>query len=406
MMNDFPRILLLTPAQSDGSYASGEVMRNIVRALPCQCVVWAGLRQGKQMPEIGLLAEASFPARNMHWRLRNSLPGMIYRREVDARRRASEISEWAKQFAPEILWVLAEEEAINVAGFLKDKLDIPMHLTVHDAPEVFARDFGQYSSVYCRLYLRRFVELVKKATSFDSVSQALVAHVMSLGRMKEGSDVGSLVFPPSTCGGVLKPGVLPQCYDTNGKKRKIGFCGSPRVSEDQWLQFIQSLASLPFEFELIVFSDKDYFFKAQLPENVLISMQGYAATEDEIIKSFIDHGVHACYLGLWRDDSMRLFCRTSLSSKLATYVSTGIPVIVDGPHDSVAWGLINQYGAGILLGAEREESVASLRRLFDDAVEWRRMSDSARRMRTQEFNLAENIISFEKLLTKGVVYAK
>jgi hypothetical protein len=171
------------------------------------------------------------------------------------------------------------------------------------------------------------------------------------------------------------------------------------------------LGKLPFRFEIIIYADHDYFPGSVLvPGNVTVSVEKFLATEQDVIKSFLDKQVHACYLGLWTQAQMELYCRTSLSSKLATYAASGLPVIVDGPATSVAWSLVNKYGAGVLVGSRKEKnksgteidvektSEEKLNELFCDVVEWRCKGEGSSRLRAQEFDFESQFSAFSKLL--------
>jgi hypothetical protein len=402
----FPKVILVTPAAIDGKYAGGEVIRKIVKALPKGSVWWCGLKKRGNGKVENVVEEKTLSYPEMHWRFRRNSLALLLRAQLGARQRAKQIVLWTKSFHPNVLWVLAEEEGVNVAFFLHKLLKLPMHLTFHDVPEIFARQFAMYPGLYTSFYLTRVITLVKKSSSYDTVSEEL------------GDYIEKFAVPPNTCRKITFPPSVStentqraKCYSVGQSLRRICLCGSLRVSQGEWKVFLTLLGSLPFNFELIVFSDPQYFPAVSLPQNVTIIKRDYQATENDLICQLINEQAHACYLGLWREENKRLFCQTSLSSKLATYTATGLPVIVDGPEDSVVWSLVKKYAAGVLLkenavmsclneNSRRMESKDILMKLFDDVTEWQRLAAGAGKLWKEELNMDKNILRFVNVITQ------
>lgn len=387
-----PRTLLLTPAPPDQIY-SGGVLRKIVNALPEKKIAWAYLSKGTGNGAKGLVQEKCFPHPQMHWRLNRSLFYGLLHQEVYARVLAKRIAAWAGEFKPEVLWVHAEGGTVHVANYLQKQLKIPMHLTFFDAPEVCMGHFAQFSRWYMPLYLNRVARLVRRAMGVDAVSQELVNHVKEISGATDSTS--SMVFSSSISGEIVTSLQVSRSFDEKTSVRRIGFCGSMRIGEPQWRDFLGLLGQLPFKFEILLFADKGYLFNVPLPGNVTIAVQGYVDTEENLVRRMVDLQVHAGYLGLWKEAEMSLFCRTSLSSKLTTYAAAGLPVVVDGPEDSVAWQMVKKYGAGVL-GVVA--GMPGLKELFSDSVAWAGMSAGSRTMWDQEFNLEKNVDTFRNHL--------
>ena len=105
---------------------------------------------------------------------------------------------------------------------------------------------------------------------------------------------------------------------------------------------------------------------------------------------------------------MQLFTRTSLSSKLVTYCAAGLPVIVDGPADSVVWKLVDRHKAGILLrnevfGEVSADDADEMRLLLNDSDRWQTMAEGSRRLCEGEFNMDANIRKFREFLDESVL---
>jgi hypothetical protein len=195
---------------------------------------------------------------------------------------------------------------------------------------------------------------------------------------------------------------------TDDGRRVIGFCGSFRVTDSQWAAWLAVLGSLPWQIELLAFASPDTIPKASLPSNVSWRLLPYVDDECEIAECFVKEGVHACYLGLRRSPQWLLFNSTSLSSKLATYLSAAVPVIVDAPEDSVAWRLVRQYKAGVWLDDGVNEESGSdhsrevLLKLFSDEFIWRSMAAGSARLCSEEFDLGTNSAKLASVLARVV----
>ena len=395
-MNAFPRILLVTPGAIDFPFGSGEILRKIVDALPRQSVCWASLKKGRVDQVDSALSCRVFPLQSrLNWRLQRGLVGALLMKELWARKRARSIAKWAAEFGPKALWILAEEDAVSVGYHLRRITGIPAHLTFHDAPEILTGLFGRYHRLVEALYMRRLGQLIRLSTSLDAVCSNLVSHVG--GIPDDEKDGRTMVFPFS-----LHPTADRYARLFEGETRRIGFCGSLRTSREQWASFLAALSALPFRFEFVAFVDKEYFPDVPLPTNVRIEKHDFMVTED-VVRTFIEAGVCACYLGLYRDAEWSLFCRTSLSSKLTAYAATGAPVIVNGPEDSVVWHYVRQYGAGVRFSSA-EASGDDLGRVFTDADAWSAMAKGVRKLFESEFNIESNIERFKAVLrrTAGV----
>ena len=380
------RILFLTPGPIDFPIGSGEVLRKIVQALPPASVCWASLSRGVFDQADNVLACKSFPpADKVGWRLRNSFFGFWCIRELEARVRARRIAEWASQYAPGVLWILAEGEAVGTGYHLGRLTQLRTHLTFHDAPEIITARFGNFTRPVRKLYMRRLRRLISLSSGLDAVSAELAHHAR---KMADNNWHGStMVFPPSLPGPARK-----RVRGYSGKCRRIGFCGTLRASADQWKNFVGRLTALPFNFEITAFADAEYFPKVDAPSGIRLLLK--ECVKDRRFEAvFSEEEFDACYLPLYRDSDWDLFVRTSLSSKLATYALSGTPIIVDGPSDSVAWRLVLKYRAGVL-----SDDMEGLSRLFADSQTREVLADGSRAMFEKEFDLDRNVQRFRRVL--------
>lgn len=390
----FPRVLLLTNWRPDGKYAGAEAMRRILGCFPPDRIRWASLQElGGSTPH-GLPETRAFPPKRLHWRLERTPLSDVWVYSMQARQVARRIADWVSDHDPEVLWVLPELGAINVAFHLSSLLPIPMHATLYDAPES-ARDVC-LSSLYYPIYMRGVRRVFARFSSVDAVSQGLLDHVQESGLLND------------CCGKLVLPASVPASWMTNrdanrqmpeppgnGNVRRIGFCGAFRVSAGQWQSFLGSLSALPFEFEIIAFAEEASVPRCRPAGNVRLFLRPYVANEAELIDTFRREEIHAGYTGLWRSPGRSIFARTSLSSKLTTYAAAGMPIIVDGPRESAVWRAVEEHGAGILVD---EAATPELMRLFADNDAWRRMAEGASRLCRSQFDLVRNAHHFAELL--------
>jgi hypothetical protein len=386
----FPRILFLTVWPPDQKY---KVMRRIVAHVPAERLCWCSLGEARTESDFPFRHKA-FPAGRLHWRLHGSALDLLYQHEMQGRRVAREMATWAADFKPDVIWVLNEWGAAKVGYYLQRFLGVPLHVTVHDAHET-ARFL--VPPLYYPFYLRSLNRLAAVATTLDAISEELLEHLKQNGVTVR--DDNSMAFHPSISMDIVRHVGQPSPMDTGSDIRRIGFCGNLRISCGQWSEFLGRLGSLPFQFEIVAFEHEDAFHYVDFPSNVTFVPQPFAATEEEVIRTFHRAGVHACFLGLWKERNRWLFGKTSLSAKLTTYAAAGLPVIVDAREDTVAWRLVRDYGAGALSGEGREQALEEMQSLFEDDKRWREMAEGARRMCEAEFDLDVNVRDLADLLS-------
>ena len=393
MSQAFPRTLLLTWQRPDGRYAGAEVIRKILRCLPREQIRWAYLADPIPAPWPEGPESVGFAPNPIHWRLRDTAWRYLYMHHLQAGCLAGRIAEWIRPFQPELLWVLAELGAVPAADRLRRRLRIPVHATVHDTYE-----FSRFTLPrrYYPVYYRSAVRLLSSVTSFDTVSEALRAHIVS---SYGGPPDRSVVFPPSVSRTApaasegLQP-AQPACGI-----RRIVLCGSMRILEREWLRFLSLLSRLPASFEILAFVDRESFFNVPLPANVLMRFEAYLPDEESLIRRFREAAPAAAYLGLTRLPQQAWFSRYSLSSKLAAYTAAALPVIVDGPAESEAWRLVNAYGAGVLCGDDDTAATTCLGRLFGADEDRRSMSRGSARLCSEKFDLERNMKPFRETLS-------
>jgi len=376
---EFPRIALLSWCSPMSRFAGGAALRRLLSCLPRESVLWLGFHEGSAGSN--LPTYHAVPPRPIHWRLAGS---MLEHLDVDllqARSLADRMWKRLEPFAPQVLWIFPEMWTISVGQALQARSGLPLHLTVHDAPETAS--YGAIPRAYLPAYLRHMRRLLQAAQSLDAVSQGLVDHL----RLHHGfaQERTALVIPP--CVETEMLWTIPERTWRSRPERRIGLCGSMRISAAQWQQFLKALGALPYPIVLESFTALEDLPATELPPNVSIASRGYRNTEAELVMALSACELDATYLGVWKEPDRQLFGRTSLSSKLTTYAAAGLPVLVDATADSVAWQLVDQYNAGIRLGESPEAATDAMRTLFDQAPIWTEAAAGARRMCVSAFDL-------------------
>jgi hypothetical protein len=338
----------------------------------------------------------AFVPKKCHWRLARQGLNHLYEQEFQASRIAGDVADWVREFRPQVIWALAEQGSAHLGYHLHHLLNLPVHAMVQDAHETAVNILPKpYYPIYS-WSVRRFL---RTATTVDAICSELLDWTCSRYQNLRGDPGKGMVFPPSIEQNIIERVPQPACYDLSSNIRRIGICGSKRASHEQWARFVNLLGRLPYKIEIDAFVFRDAFHEVPLPSNVNVQFHPFAATEEAVIHAFHANGVHACYLGLWKEPERNLFSRTSLSAKLTTYTAARLPVIVDGPENASAWRLVRQYGAGTLFAEDETSAFEQLTRLFSKPEEWRMMSEGAGRMCAAEFDLDTHVDKFLGMLS-------
>lgn len=400
-MGDFRRTLLLTRWAPDARYAGGEYLRKRIGVLPKEALRWAYVARPMRTPDAGMPVSRAFPPRQLHWRLRGGTLQHLCLNLLQAPGLARRIAAWAAELRPELVWIISDMEAVTVGRRVARRLRVPIHLSVPDAYES-CRLLGVPRSYYA-IYVREVRRALAIARSVDTISEELLVHLRAhfpMPRLLDG-----MVFPSPAARAAQQKPRLDRAPLADNRLRRIGFCGASRVSDAQWHGFLRMLGRLEWDFEIMVFADPDFFNATKPPGNVNLAFQPYQASEEDVVRRFVEMGVRACYLGLWREPEKALFARTSLSSKLTTYVAAALPIVVDAPEQSVAWRLVRDYGAGVLVGASETEDIGRLKALFGDRDVWWSMAQGSARLCRAEFDLESKTERFVALLNSVATVA-
>ena len=151
---------------------------------------------------------------------------------------------------------------------------------------------------------------------------------------------------------------------------------------------------MAYRVELVIVSEPERIPAGSLPENVKIAFVPYFEESKDLVTFLKRAGLFASYLGLWRETERSLFVQTSLSSKLSTYATAGVPVLVDAPEGSAAWKLIDQYRAGFAMDAD---DPFALGHWFGDVDGWNGRALRSLALAQEHFDVERNVNALQNL---------
>lgn len=353
-------------------------MRRLMKWLPTDRLRWFGFHPSMT----DAYGYRSVPPRPVHWRLSGTVIEQLWWNEYEAFRIATAIEREVRQFAPERLWVFPEMLATRVGLLLARRMDLPLHVTFHDAPETAGH--GGMPWAY-RARAAAFIrQLGQRCASADAVSPELVAHLRAHHWLSSACRT-DVVVPAMD----LPPPVVRKRQWSKGMTRRIALCGSFRGTCGQWQRLLGALGALPHEVEILCWTPTEGLPSGQPARNTRLLPQPYAEGDAALIDSFRAADVDVGYLSL--DNSRRgaCFARTSLSSKLVAYAAAGLPVLVDAPQDAVITRMITDYHAGVCL--EGAAGVPGIHALLSDPILWQACAEGSATLYREHFMMEANV---------------
>ena len=89
------------------------------------------------------------------------------------------------------------------------------------------------------------------------------------------------------------------------------------------------------------------------------------------------------------------FSRFSLSTKLVSYLGSGVPILYHGPRDAAAGRVLGKHGAAVMASSLGMEAVAD--GLLTPAATWHETGKNALRLARSSFMLPEQQATFWKM---------
>ncbi len=246
-------------------------------------------------------------------------------------------------------WVVAMNEGILIGSRLAEHApEIPLHVSVQDDQE-----FGMFgrSKRYrwlARLTRAPFRRLMRRATSIDVTSDSMQRYYEhTLG-------VASVVVHPFVAG---LPAALPRA--AAGETLTVGHIGSI-YSSATLAAFLRVLVAYARKkqraLRLIFIGQSRHLERVRLhaPEADVV-FEPSLAEATAVRRLMVCDFVYAMYPF---DRASEVFSRTSLPTKLATYVQAQRPILGHAPESSTLAAFLREHPVGVIAASEAPEEIA------------------------------------------------
>jgi hypothetical protein len=226
---------------------------------------------------------------------------------------------------------------------LLERIDVPLHLTIHDDPESAAHINSCWPHVLARAVDRAWPRVLDRATSVDTVSAQMRDYI----RARHGRD--SIVLPPAPCAPLVDspPAALDQHL-------RLGISGSWCNLDDSLLAFGQGLQCAQrqglFKELTLSWLDGQRALYHRTPREVRSLLPPGAGqflprlSESDAIRTLA--ACHVNYLTFWYPDEV--LRRTSNPSKLRMFLPAARPIIIHGPEDCMPVQFAREHGIGVV----------------------------------------------------------
>lgn len=254
-------------------------------------------------------------------------------------------------------------------------LQLPFFLTVHDDV--------RYTAIGDRRLAERIAPLWQNATARFCISTELGAEY--------NRRYGSRDFAIVTDG-------IESCADLprrpNRGSVRVYFMGLFHLSYlENFRALLSALPSLgPVELILRCGVIPDF----EIPSDISVRVLPFTTSEDTLAGDFAESDL--LYLPLPFEPQYESFSRFSLSTKLVTYLSSGVPILYHGPADSAAAQLLSRHSAATLITAPgREPLLATLNEGVDPST-----AENALALARSQFQIREIAARFWGRILEGL----
>jgi len=356
------RIALFTPF-NPCTGGGGTIFRSLLPHLPGAETHWFYLSHA----EAGIPAATRLgppllggPLATDTW---NSVRLFVLRRHPAVLDYAKKIMAWA----PDIVWLNAMNEGLLMGPVLR-RLGAPrLHVSVHDDPVGLAMKSRRYR------HLAPFFDgcnraLLRAATSVDVVSEPMQRYY------KERYGVAVEVVFRYIDHAAPRPAKAAA-----GSTIRVGHVGSA-YSEPEVKAFLQALRTIEgadgVQFKLMTFGRSPFFESAAAEFPGLVEAAGDVSEDEAVSQLEQCRFVYSMYPFEAR---YQIFRRTSLPTKMSTYLMAARPILAHCPPDSSIVATMSQFRLGVCVPSlAPNELVEGIRRILKfepDADDLRRATD-------------------------------
>lgn len=264
-------------------------------------------------------------------------------------------------------WVVSHNEGLRVALELCQRSERPVHLTIQDdwAGALCARS-KRYKAL-APLARRMSDRTIKAVFSVDVTSEGMREYY------KQRTGIDSVVIHP------VIPEQLPARVDQFAcEKVTVGHAGS-LYAIGEFVTFAKALAAFAAHnqrtAEIQMWGPS--LAPKELPERIREMVTIRAACEEQKLVGELAR-CHFLYAMYPFSRSLRIFARTSLPTKLSTYVQSQRPILGHGPAESTLASFLQETQTGVMWSnAKVQDGVRSITSLMQLSVE-RRQWEQAR----------------------------
>ncbi len=251
-----------------------------------------------------------------------------------------------KEIECDVYWIISHNEGISLALELSRQQDRPVHMTVHDdwAGALCAR------SVRYRFVGRKANELtikaLKKVTSVDVISNGMQSYYRQLSGIK--SFVCHRYLP------VESINYDAALYQNKGDEIIAGHIGSV-YDRDDFISFVSvfSLFAKSKGRQPVVKMWGCHLTENDLPQD----LKEYVSFYDTLPEKEILPQLSECdflYAMYPLKKSLHVFSKTSLPTKLSSYLQAGRPILGHGPADSTLAEYVNTTHLGTIWSSTKK----------------------------------------------------
>lgn len=341
------KVLILSGFPPEGGGGGGVIIRSLLNEISEEKIFWYSLVKDKTIkkwwrPNI----LRSFPF--------ISIPGLSYKPIFYINKYAFsyiflifsilKIRKVKKQWEPNFIWIIVDKELIYEMYILVLALKLPWHISVHDDPGISKLLSGKKISTKDQMY---FKYLMQNAKSIDCISNNMSNYYKNM------YNVDSIV---------LTRGVSPE-KTVSKSKRKLFENNQINIVMGGWGDcplpwpkcVIEALVILEKKTQMKVqFFAFDPIFK-EVNNSSIIYCPRMQNDEYEIFLDKMDIGYAPDPL----IDKFALFAKTSMSTKIVTYISACIPSLYHGPKDSSINEIFSRYQAGEIMDSNNPIEIAN-----------------------------------------------
>ncbi len=366
-----PRLLVVTYYAPGGRHGGAVCLQNLLDGYPRENLCWIH-------HDVPVTDPASSWSAVRQWSIpllrRPNRWGLSALKEYGnwtwhAPRVAAEAASLARDAGVEAVLGIGPGLSVWTSHLIAERLDVPLHLWIHDDPAAYA----EYRW-HPRFVVNRVRRCFQRAYEAASARYAISEPMRDSYRQQTGRD--ALLLPPSL-GARPVLGLRPR----RGGRLRIGFAGSI-AGEDVWTTFLLALERLfgtsgsDAQPEIVVFSEPD-----GLPVPPAVRNRNWVRIRGWQPPDVVDRELAETdyvYVPLWFEPARRPHVRTSFSTKFVSYLRLGVPILCHMPADAAVAEFVGRHPVGPILDTMDVEELSRRLRAAFEAEDWHSRYAAAR----------------------------